>query len=128
MADEKTPLLKGIVINIPLPDKEINNNIFSFDTTKSLTLEELLRYQSDPWWQNLRKACLIIFWTFLFVIFSLACILIILQYDSCPTTNMIITTTTTTLRTTNLATVTSELSSKFIYNDISIEARATYQL
>ncbi|XP_037820763.1 uncharacterized protein LOC119609850 [Lucilia sericata] len=49
------------------------------DYTSSLTLDELLPYQLDPWWQNLRSIMFLIFWLTLLLTFLTACLLSYLQ-------------------------------------------------
>ncbi|XP_065360599.1 uncharacterized protein LOC135954376 [Calliphora vicina] len=49
------------------------------DYTSSLTLDELLPYQLDPWWQNLRNILFLIFWLTLLLTFLTACLLSYLQ-------------------------------------------------
>ncbi|XP_023295333.2 ELMO domain-containing protein F [Lucilia cuprina] len=49
------------------------------DYTSSLTLDELLPYQLDPWWQNLRSILFLIFWLTLLLTFLTACLLSYLQ-------------------------------------------------
>lgn len=40
-----------------------------------MTLDELLPYKLDPWWQKLRRILLLIFWLTLLMTFITACLL-----------------------------------------------------
>ncbi|XP_055851757.1 uncharacterized protein LOC129916021 [Episyrphus balteatus] len=75
---------------------------------KSLSLEELLPFQDDPWWQNVRRTFFFSFWITVIITFSSACILSVLQHGSCAamkhelpktTTMMVPVITTSTLST-----------------------------
>ncbi|XP_037952725.1 uncharacterized protein LOC119684936 [Teleopsis dalmanni] len=86
-ADEKTTLLHyndfgachhgNHVVHIP-KDYE---PIFSIDDfCCGLTLEELLPYKDDPWWQKVRRTLFCTFWLILLLTFFTACLLSYMQF------------------------------------------------
>lgn len=46
-----------------------------YSSTSALTLDELLPYKLDPWWQNLRRILFLTFWLILLMTFLTACLL-----------------------------------------------------
>lgn len=80
MATETTRLLNGCVINMP---KENDDELFVGNLTKGLSLEELMPFDSDPWWKNVRKTFFLSYWATVIVIFAWACIISIYQHGSC---------------------------------------------
>lgn len=77
MATESTPLLKGCVITMP---KDASLPMCG-DLMKGLSLEELMPFDNDPWWQNMRRITMTLFWTVLFVILTAACIIAVTEHN-----------------------------------------------
>ncbi|XP_030371274.1 uncharacterized protein LOC115621707 [Scaptodrosophila lebanonensis] len=97
--DEKTALLgqqAQIIIAVPtvLGHPKDYEPIFSTaDYSHGLTLEELLPYTSDPWWQSVRRLCFGCLWLAFLLTLVAACTLAYLDSgSSCrpiiPTTTM----------------------------------------
>lgn len=63
----------------------IKFNLFYFSKYETLSHLEILKYQNDPWWQNLRRGLLISFWAMICVMMVAACCIAVLAHGQvCP--------------------------------------------